>query len=68
MTIRAELADGRWLEFPDGTDAAVVQATVKRVVGGAPAEPALDPLAQTAFDNWNARPRGVSRAPSRAPT
>lgn len=45
MTIRAELADGRVLEFPDGTDAAIVQATVKRVVGGAPAEPAPDPLA-----------------------
>ena len=33
MTITAELADGRRLEFPDGTDPSVVQATVKRVLG-----------------------------------
>ena len=41
MTIRAELADGRVLEFPDGTDPAVIQATVKRIVGGssAPQDP-----------------------------
>jgi hypothetical protein len=29
MTIRAELADGTVLEFPDGTDPAVIQRTVK---------------------------------------
>lgn len=29
----AELPDGRELEFPDGTDPAVVQATVKKVLG-----------------------------------
>lgn len=29
----AELSDGRELEFPDGTDPAVVQSTVKRVLG-----------------------------------
>lgn len=34
MTVEAELADGRILEFPDGTDPAVIQSTVKRVVGG----------------------------------
>lgn len=53
MTIEAELADGRILEFPDGTDPAVVQATVKRVVGagqaapplGAPSGPASAPVA-----------------------
>ena len=33
----AELADGRELEFPDGTDPAVVQATVKKVLGMAAA-------------------------------
>ena len=31
--IEAELHDGRILEFPDGTDPAVVQATVKKVLG-----------------------------------
>jgi hypothetical protein len=30
MTIRAELADGTILEFPDGTDQAVIQSVVKR--------------------------------------
>lgn len=33
MTIQAQLADGRVLEFPDGTDPAVVQGTVKRLLG-----------------------------------
>lgn len=34
MTIRAELHDGRVLEFPDGTDPSVIQATVKKMLGG----------------------------------
>ena len=32
MALFAELADGRRLEFPDGTDPSVVQATVKKVI------------------------------------
>ena len=32
MAIYAELADGRVLEFPDGTDPAVVQRTVKNLI------------------------------------
>lgn len=32
----AQLADGRRLEFPDGTDPAVVQATVKKVLAAKP--------------------------------
>ena len=32
MAIEAQLADGRILEFPDGTDPSVIQATVKRLV------------------------------------
>lgn len=40
MAIQAQLADGRILEFPDGTDPAVIQATVKRMVGEQPAETA----------------------------
>lgn len=41
MTIRAELHDGRILEFPDGTDPAVIDRTVKRELGvaDAPAQP-----------------------------
>ena len=37
MTVTAQLADGRTLEFPDGTAPGVVQATVKRILaqGGA---------------------------------
>jgi hypothetical protein len=37
MTIEAQLADGRVLEFPDGTDPSVIQNTVKRML--APAAP-----------------------------
>jgi|GEM_PF-2713368 len=33
MTITAKLADGRILNFPDGTDPAIVQATVKNMLG-----------------------------------
>ena len=33
MTVTAELADGRRLEFPDWTEHAVVQATVKKLMG-----------------------------------
>lgn len=33
MAITAELHDGRVLEFPDGTDAAVIQRTVKKMLG-----------------------------------
>ena len=33
MPIEAELPDGRVLEFPDGTDPAIIQSTVKRVLG-----------------------------------
>lgn len=32
MAIQAQLADGRILEFPDGTDPNVIQATVKRMI------------------------------------
>lgn len=35
MTIEAHLADGRVLQFPDGTDPAVVQRTVKTLLGQA---------------------------------
>lgn len=39
MTVTAQLADGRTLEFPDGTDPAVVQATVKKVIGNKASSP-----------------------------
>jgi hypothetical protein len=32
MTIEARMADGRILEFPDGTDPHVIQATVKKLI------------------------------------
>lgn len=37
MTMTAELHDGRILEFPDGTEPTVIQATVKRMLGVRPA-------------------------------
>lgn len=39
MAIEAELADGRVLEFPDGTDPSVIQATVKRVLASSQPAP-----------------------------
>jgi hypothetical protein len=41
VTIEAELPDGRVLEFPDGTDRAVIQGTVKKMLG-AQAAPSSD--------------------------
>ena len=32
MTIEAHMADGRILEFPDGTSKAVIEATAKRLI------------------------------------
>lgn len=37
MAITAQLEDGTRLEFPDGTDPAVIQQTVKKVIGQRPA-------------------------------
>lgn len=39
MSVTAQLADGRTLEFPDGTDPAVVQSTVKKMLAPAAAAP-----------------------------
>ena len=47
MPIEAELADGRVLEFPDGTDPAVIQSTVKRLVSGG-TQPTAGPLDKAA--------------------
>ena len=53
--MRAQLADGRILEFPDGTDPAVIQATVKKVLGVQPEQQIqAQPQAQDV-------PRGTSR-------
>ena len=38
----AELHDGRRLEFPDGTDPAVIQSTVKKMLSQPSASPAFD--------------------------
>lgn len=37
--IQAQLADGRVLEFPDGTDPAVIQRAVQKMIGGAQQQP-----------------------------
>jgi len=43
MAIQAQLADGRVLEFPDGTDPTVIQSTVKRLISGSqPAQPSTE--------------------------
>lgn len=46
MPIQAQLADGRTLEFPDGTEQSVIQATVKRLIGEGASAPAAAPEAQ----------------------
>lgn len=65
--IEAELADGRILEFPDGTDPAVVQATVRKVLGvasqapEAPQEVAQGPQAPTMGERAQAGIGGLNR-------
>ena len=58
MSVTAELSDGRRLEFPDGTDPAVVQATVKKIVTGA---------APTPEHPKTTRLGGLSKTPFSAP-
>jgi len=43
MAIEAQLADGRVLEFPDGTDPAVIQSTVKRLIAESQPAPKTTP-------------------------
>lgn len=73
MTIPVELTDGRRLEFPDGTDPAVIQATVKRLVAQKAATAPVDPVqpanptleVATPFGNLDTRipiPRGTARS------
>jgi hypothetical protein len=56
LTVEAELADGRILEFPDGTDPAVIQMTVKKVMGAS-----TKPPDATAGDRGMAAVTGVNR-------
>lgn len=56
MAIEAELADGRVLEFPDGTDPGVIQATVKKVMGASTTPPPA-----TAGDRATAGASGFNR-------
>ena len=51
MTITAHLDDGRVLEFPDGTDPGVIQATVKKLVSP-PAQPSSIPKIPDESPNW----------------
>lgn len=70
MTITAELADGTRLEFPDGTDPAVIQSTVKNVIaqrGGAPQATAADTRRSAMLANIDAAKAGaLSMSPARA--
>ncbi len=56
MTIQAQLADGRVLEFPDGTDPAIIQQTVKAQLnanqqGQAVQAPEINPAQQPEAQN-----------------
>ena len=51
--MKAILHDGTELEFPDGTDPAVVQATVKKVLGQQAAPPAKQPGIMDSISNFN---------------
>ena len=72
MAIQAQLADGRILEFPDGTDQAVIQSTVKRLIAeSAPKQAAPAPqgggFEQTnpMGDDFGSSIMAAARAPKR---
>ena len=44
MTIEAQLPDGRTLQFPDGTDPAIIQGKVKELIAAAPVIETQQPL------------------------
>ena len=52
MAIEAELADGRILEFPDGTAPEVIQRTVKSLIAGGQKESAPAGKAQAEMKAW----------------
>lgn len=58
MSVTAQLADGRTLEFPDGTDPSIVQSTVKKMIQpqSAAAQIASDPITTQAKATLNATP------------
>ena len=65
MAIEAELADGRILEFPDGTDPAVIQSAVKRVMGigaATTAAPAVAPAPASTFGFGDTPATDITRA------
>ena len=49
MAIEAELADGRILEFPDGTDPLVIQQAVKSMLAQQPTQQAAQPQTDEQF-------------------
>lgn len=59
MSITAELADGTTLEFPDGTDPAVIQATVKKRMGMAAAAPAQESTAAPKLSAVEEQRKGI---------
>jgi len=71
MAVYAQLADGRTLEFPDGTDPAIIQSTVKKVIAGsigspsAPAETKAKPeTATSTTDEFSAFMPAISDEPA----
>lgn len=63
MAIEAELPDGRILEFPDGTDPAVIQSAARRIMGvGKQAAPAPAPVSEPQPTPGVADPMGTGAA------
>lgn len=64
MPIQAQLADGRMLEFPDGTDPAVIQRTVKSMISPQPEQdPSFGQQALGALENVGSLVTGAIAEP-----
>lgn len=61
MSVYAELPDGRKLEFPDGTDPAVIQNTVKKVLGKSAQPPSKEWMRRAAISATRGENPGLAK-------
>lgn len=61
MSVYAELPDGRKLEFPDGTDPAVIQSTVKKILGKSAQPPSEEWMRRAAISATRGENPGLAK-------
>jgi len=59
MAVQAQLADGRILEFPDGTDPSVIQSTVQRLLASQPVGMDVSQMSTQQLENAPSAPTSL---------